>query len=302
MQEFRITSTLSIKGDTLKDAIESCFPRIARHLELGNAAGYQLHEVWCEYEESVQAVVLHITACGSDFLVNYDPSKDMPKSYSLIVSTDRNDCPQRINFDLDGVRPAFDPFDNACLTTPSSYYGTLLGLIDEIGLRHCKISTEDEITTLVTCQFPTLSIAFPLKYVEYCRVRLTRLKPKTDSVTTRMMERVSELALQILDYPKEKFYSASIFKAKTAIYFETNGKITALAAIRTTKGMTQKQLADAAQMSVRQLQNYEKCPGSTLWSASKSVPGRLAAALGVAESEIVDTGGHAVLVKKETHR
>lgn len=298
MKKFQITTDLSIEGNTLKDAIEDCFPRIAKHLNLGNEAGYHLLEVWCEYEDSVQAVVLHIVACGSDRLVNYDPTKDVPKSYSLIISTKRDDCPQRINFDLEEDHSAFDPFDDACLTTPSSYYGTLLGLIDEIGLHHCKISTTDEITTSVTCQFPNTSTVFPLKYVEYCRARLTRLKPKTDSVTTRMMERVSELALQILDYPKEKFNSASIFKAKTAIYFETNGKITALAAIRTAKGMTQKQLADTAQMSVRQLQNYERCPGSTLWSASKSVPGRLATALGVASSEIVDADGFAVLVNK----
>lgn len=298
MNRFQITSDLSIEGNTLKDAIEDGFPRIAKHLQLGNAAGYRLLEVWCEYEDSAQAVVLHITACGSDLLVNYDPTKDKPQSYSLVISAKREDCPQRINFDLEEDHSAFDPFDDTCLTTPSSYYGTLLGLIDEIGQHHCKISTTDKITTLVTCQYPNMSTVFPLKYVEYCRVRLTRLKPKTDSVTTRMMERISELALKIMDCPNEKFDSASIFKAKTATHFETSGKITALAAIRTAKGMTQKDLADAAQMSTRQIQNYEKCPGSTLWSASRSVPGRLAAALGVDSSEIVDANGFAVLVKK----
>ena len=298
MKKFQITSDLSIEGNTIKDAVEDCFPRIARHLNLGTVAGYQLLEVWCEYENSVQAVVLHITAYGSDLLVDYDPTKDVPKSYSLIISTDRNDCPQRINFDLDEDHSVFDPFDDACLTTPSSYYGVLLGFINEIGLHHCKISTTDEITTLVTCQFPTASTTFPLKYVEYCRARLARLKPKTDNETTRMMERISELAIKIMDYPNERFTHHHIFLAKTASYFETNGKITALAAIRTAKGMTQKQLADAAQMSVRQLQNYEKCPGSTLWSASRSVPGRLAAALGVEQSKIVDADGFAVLVNQ----
>lgn len=298
MKRFQITSEMSIEGDTLKDAIEDCFPRIATYLNIGNAAGYRLIEVWCEYESNAQAVVLHITACGSDLLVDYDPTEDVPKSYSLIVSPDRNDCPQRIDFVLKEDHSVFDPFDDACLTTPSSYYGTLLGFIDEIGLHHCKINATDKITTLVTCQYPNASTAFPLKYVEFCRARLTRLKPKTDNETTRMMERVSELAIKILDYPKEKFSSSSIFHIKTAAYFEANGKTTALAAIRTAKGLTQKQLADAAQMSVRQLQNYEKYPGSTLWSASRSVPGRLAAALGVEQSEIVDVDGFAVLVNK----
>lgn len=298
MKAYQITSNLSIEGDTLKDAIEECFPHIARHLNLGNAAGYQLHEVWCEYEDRVQAVVLHITACGSDALVNYDPTTDVPKNYSLIIRAEREDCPKRINFDLSGEQSVFDPFDDSCLTTPSAYFGTLLGIIDEIALHHCKIGTPDKVTTLVTCQLPTASTTIPLKYVELCRARLTRLKPKTDNGTTRMMERVSELALKIMDYPKEKFAHSSLFQAKTATYFETNGKITALAAIRTAKGMTQKQLADAAQMSVRQLQNYEKCPGSTLFSASNYVPGRLADALGVDRSEIVDANGFAVLVNK----
>ena len=62
--------------------------------------------------------------------------------------------------------------------------------------------------------------------------------------------------------------------------------------------MTQTQLADAAQISVRQLQNYEKCPGSTLRSSSKFVSARLADALGVDVSQIVDNDGFALTVNK----
>ena len=298
MRSYKITPVFSIEGDPLKEAIEANFARIASHLRLGNVAGYQLHKVWCEYEDDIQAAVLHITACGSDMLVNYDPYKDTPKDYTLTISTSREECPQRIDFELTEGR-TFDPFDDRCLTTPSCYYGTLLGLIDEIGLRHCKIREDEKITTLVTCQYPNMSSAFPFKYVEICRARLTRLRPKTDNETTRIMERISELALMIMDcHRNERFESAAIAQAKTTIYFDSLNKITALAKIRADRGMTQTQLADAAQISVRQLQNYEKCPGSTLRSSSKFVSARLADALGVDVSQIVDNDGFALTVNK----
>ncbi len=297
MKSYRISSTLSIEGDTLKAAIEANFDRIAKHLRLGNAAGYRLCKVWCEYEDSIQAAVLHITACGSDMLVNYDPSTDSPKDHTLAIPASREDCPQRIDFELAEDR-AFDPFDNKCLTTPSSCYGTLLGLIDEVGLRHCKYSEKDKITSLVACKFPTMSSTFPLKFVGLCQARLTRLRPKTDNETARIMERISDLTLMVMDYPNERFNSAMIAQSKTNIYFGALNKITALAKIRADKGMTQAQLADAAQISVRQLQNYEKCPGSTLWSSSKFIPKRLADALGVDVSRIVDDSGSALTVNK----
>ena len=162
MRSYKITPVFSIEGDTLKEAIEANFARIASHLRLGNVAGYQLHKVWCEYEDDIQAAVLHITACGSDMLVNYDPYKDTPKDYTLTISTSREECPQRIDFELTEGR-TFDPFDDRCLTTPSCYYGTLLGLIDEIGLRHCKIR-EDEKITIPIC--PLLSHSSMWRSVE----------------------------------------------------------------------------------------------------------------------------------------
>ena len=88
------------------------------------------------------------------------------------------------------------------------------------------------------------------------------------------------------------------FHPKTEWFFRTAGKITALQAIRIAKGLTQEQIADAAQMSVQQLRDYERCPGSTLFSASPRVSERLADALGVKKSEIVDENGCAVLVVK----
>lgn len=300
MKHYQITSSLSISGETLEEAIGNGFDRIANELHIGNAAGYQLHQVWCEYDLDKQLPVLHIIATGSDNLVNYDPAKDAPVEKTLLIPTaTQEDCPRRIDFGLKRNEAApFDPFDDARIISPSACYGTLLGIINEIGQNHCKIKADNPITAQVTLRMPNLLIAYPLRYVEACRKELTSRRPKTDNETTRLMERVSELATKLLETPNDRFTSETIFRAKTEVYFDSVGKITALAKLRAERGMTQKQLAEAAQMSVRQLQNYEKCPGSTLSSASRSVPDRLAAALGVKRSDIVDRDGFEVLVNK----
>ena len=298
MKNYQITSRLSIKGETLKDAIENGFGRIADELHLGNGAGYQLHQVWCEYDPARQAAVLHIIASGSDIAVNYDPTKDAPKEYTLTIKAPPEDCPQRIDFDLT-EKPDFDPFNDECLTSPSAIAGALLGIIDEIGQNRCKIKEDSLVTTQIMRRQPNLRIAYPLRYIELCRQELARRRPRTSNETTRLMERVSELAAKLLEIPDGQFSSEVIFHSKTATYFRTNGKITALAKIRAQKGMTQVQLAEAVNMSTRQIQNYERCPGSTLWSAAQSVHEQLAAALGVKRSDIVDEAGSAVLIDKD---
>lgn len=295
MKTYKVNGKLAISGETLKDAIEHDFDQICRIKRIGNAAGYQLDGVWAEYNESRQAVELHIVAHGSDMLVDYDPASDPMKEYICTIDAPADDCPVRIDFELSSGERRFDPFDDACLTSPDRIYGALIGIIDETGRRHCKIPGDD-VTMTVSCKFPNASTAFPLRYAEYCRAELARRRPKSDAATARLMERISQLAAKILDHPKDRFDNGPIFKAKTAAYFQSVGRITALEKIRTSKNMTQKQLAEAAQMSARQLQNYEKCPGSTLFSASRSVPGRLAAALGVEVSDITDKAGSALLV------
>lgn len=287
---------IAISGETLKDAIEGNFDRIAKHLRIGNVAGYQLQKVWCEYDDTAKAAVLHIVATGSDMRVEYDPDKDPAKEYTAQIPCAESECPQRIDFELEERETLFDPFNDACLTSPSAQYGALLAIINEIGRHHCKAKSES--VTAAVSQKGFSAITFPRKHVELCRRELARLRPKTDNETAKMMERVSELAEKIMDHPKEDFNSETIFRCRAEKFFRENNKMTALAKIRVEKGITQDQLAEAAQMSKRQLQNYEKCPGSTLWSASKYVPKRLADALGVKVSDIVDHDGFPVLVEK----
>lgn len=299
MKTYWSTSGLRLEGKNLEDAIERNFPQIAKHLHVGNAAGYQLKEVWFAFDKSKKAVVLHITACGSDALANYDPAKDASKTYELVISASEDDCPVRIDAELEGSpKSIYDPFDDSCFTDLGSAYGAMLGIIDEVGLKHCKIPMKDIVTSMVGVKYPGMSSHFPRQFAETCISYLAMHKPKDDKETTRMMDRVSELASRCKKVSEKDIMAYLIDYAKTQIYFGTVGKITALKAIRIAKGMTQEQIADAAQMSVQQLRNYEQCPGSTLSTSSPRVSERLADALGVKKSEIVDAHGYAVLVAK----
>lgn len=294
MKEYKAEG-ITIVGETLEAAIENDFGKIVKALKIGNVAGYQLHSVWFAYDEAENGVILHITACGSDVLVSYDPAKDEIKEYTIKIGATKEDCPTRVDVNLVEEKP-FDPFDDSYLSDAGMCYGIMLAFIDEIAQNRCVMHTREreEITSIVSTKYPTLRMGRPLKYAEECRKMMASLRPKTDKETARMMERISELFSVVIEHsmerPQDKFLHASISAAKTRHYFRTNNKITALAAIRMEKGLTQKQLAEAAQMSVRQLQNYENARSSTLFSASKYVQKRLADALGVKVSDIIEYG------------
>lgn len=294
MKQFKVWGEL-IEGETLKEAIENNFSMITAPLRIGNAAGYCLHEVWCAYDGDCKCVKLHIMATGSDGLVNYSPDNDPVREYVVDIEAAPEDCPERIDFELTEAK-GFNPFDDDFVGNVGMCYGVAKALIDEIARNHC-ILRDDDLTTRVSSHYPTMSRIFPLKYIETCRKELARLRPKSDKETAQLMERLSEMTEIVINNPKANMTSDTIGFYKTRYYFETVGKITALAAIRKSKGMTQQQLADAAQLSLRQLQNYERNPRSSLSTAAKYVPARLAAALGVEVNDIMEYG-QAKLVNK----
>jgi len=78
---------------------------------------------------------------------------------------------------------------------------------------------------------------------------------------------------------------------------EGHGKVSALAKIREEKGITQQQLANVAYMSLTEYQEYEKYP-ECVWSVPELVPRRLADALGVKVSDIVDSNGLPIFVEQ----
>ena len=126
MNTYQTVTGLSITGENLQDAIEKGMDEIANALNLGNSAGYQLHQAYAEYDKNENTVVLHITACGSDTERGYDPAEDVPKPYSIGIIAPEDDCPERLDIEV-ADSPIFSPFDDACLTSPASIYGAIIG-------------------------------------------------------------------------------------------------------------------------------------------------------------------------------
>lgn len=78
-----------ISGETVINAVEKNFERIAKRARIGNVAGYRLAKVVLEYRKEIfggkGGGVLSITAYGSDGLVGYDPETDEPKTTELWI-------------------------------------------------------------------------------------------------------------------------------------------------------------------------------------------------------------------------
>ncbi len=301
MKKYKVRefSELYIEGESIKDAVEKDFDKIADKRKLGNAAGYTLHYVWGEYSEEVAGVVLHIGATGSDTLIGYSPDDDPVKEYTVTIIAEKADCPERFDVELvsDSTKDNFNnPFNDEWLERPYLCYGGALALIDCIAEYHSQWP-EAYLTGIILQRFPTISRT-PLKYIEVGRKELCRCRPKSDKETMRLMERISDFTTVVAENPKADYDSWPLGFYKARGYFRTLNKTTAIAAIRKSKGMTQKQLAEAAQVSVRQLQNYEKC-FSTLENAAKYMPKRIADALGVDAKDIMDEYGSVILVDKK---
>ena len=287
MNTYQTVTGLSITGENLQDAIEKGMDEIANALNLGNSAGYQLHQAYAEYDKNENTVVLHITACGSDTERGYDPAEDVPKPYSIGIIAPEDDCPERLDIEV-ADSPIFSPFDDACLTSPASIYGAMLGIIDEISQHHCRHNYHDEGVGEKLSRFIPYSEGSPT-FTEECFRRLFDLRPNfmTDKEVLHMLIRAFELLSKCMGHDTNKYLGCFLSQHFTAKYFKLYRYTTDLPAIREAKGMTEKQLADAAQMTVKQLKRYEKSPGSTLHCASRAVIERLADALGVETSEII---------------
>lgn len=74
-----------ISGETVINAVEKNFERIAKRARIGNVAGYSLIKVVLEYRKEIfggkGGGVLSITARGSDGLVGYEPEPDVTTTF-----------------------------------------------------------------------------------------------------------------------------------------------------------------------------------------------------------------------------
>ena len=297
-------SDFSISGDSLVGAIEHNFSFLARKFGVGNAAGYVLDRVCMEYKDGILGgkggVELRITAHGNDNLVGYDPTSDAPKDTVIWIRASRDDLPEPYEFQINREAPP-DPTPFDAVESAGAAAGYAMAIMDEIAMHHSAFPPGIPPQQQVTFKNPNALKVNPRFALERMRGIMTSCRPKQDKETSALLDRLSELFLQLADAKTD--YSAFesdalIYQLKGRGYFLAKNKITALAAYRVKAGLTGKQLADAVGISERMIRNYENPRTSTLGDAKYSVVQALADRLGVQPGQLVDHG-MAVLIDKE---
>jgi DNA-binding XRE family transcriptional regulator len=278
--------SISISGDTLVDAVEKNFSSIAQLAAIGNAAGYTLDRVWMDRNNS--NVYLHILAHGSDVLIDYDPIADTPKETILVISgVAPDELPAAHEFDIKQTEPdGFDPFDDAHIVSADPAIGAILAIADIVSQKNCSI-LGDDVTYTVSLKDENARIDDPLRFVDMVLAALDLRKPKQDKDTYRLMYRIQTLRLMLAKLGKPGI-EETLFYYKTLGYFNTIGRITALAYYRKKCGLTQPDLAGKIGISTRQLAMYENPRTSQLASAKYHVVSKIAEALGVTPDKLVN--------------
>lgn len=291
---------VAISGESLVQAAEDYFDKISSLTGLGNVAGMVFEKAWMIYEEGILGgkggVALHIVAHGSDALIGYDATNDPAKEAVLWIDATREDLPARHDFEFREKAP-FDPFDDAQVTTPTQAFGVALALIDEVGNYHSRITPDFNISNSLSVAYPTMQLVSPVRFMELARQRLSQAHPKDDKDTQRLLTRISELVVTFGESGKlEKNGADQLMYYRTLHYFNTYGRVSALAHYRDKCGKTQKQVADEVGISLRQVQYYENPASTRLGDAKYSVVERLAEAVGVTPDKLVK-GGLPVLIR-----
>lgn len=123
----------NIEGETVKELIEENFDLFKSVIsdEAGNAAGFLLNKAWivrindnvCEF---------HVIAHGSDNLIAYDPTKDVPKEIIFNVHGIPVDEFNGIyEFEIK-ENEEFNPYDDKHFDNKSAVVGILEGCLDSV--------------------------------------------------------------------------------------------------------------------------------------------------------------------------
>lgn len=277
---------IRISGKDLVDAVERNFDAIAKIAGIGNAAGYTLDKVWMEWQN--EYVHLHITAHGSDNLVQYDPRKDAPEECVVRIRASEQDCSARYDFDLtEPDTKDFDFFGPDAEVTPAAMFGVALGLMDWVAENRC-VRKEVYLSSFVD---GTMSRHHPDRMLLLVLSRLQTLRPKRNAETDGIMDRAADL---IGKFCKSEVHNVGgeylTYYYKTLSATSRKNKITALEKLRKKAGLTQQQLADTVGISVRQLIRYENARQSSLGDANKAIIKGLAEAIGASPKDLVNNG------------
>ena len=304
---------ITLRGETLVDAIENGMSGLAQSSGLGNVAGIAYDSASVRWEDGILGgkggAVLSITAHGSDNLVNYDPYEDKPQTKTVRIEAAKENVPaEPYAFEFVEEKPeeidVFAPIDDIC-----NQIGYYFAICDEIALNHAKVpigSNGLQLVDKLQLEYPNSIVANPVRFIELVQQRVRRSLPKNDAETQKLLNRADELALQLLDVDVQilrkamKDPSSMWWHINLYVYFRQQNRITALAYYRKKAGLSGKQLADMVGISDRQLRNYERVRGgSSLGDAKHIVVENLAKALNVKPKNLVKDG-YAILIDERT--
>lgn len=278
-------------GDNLIDAIETNFKKLMIG-KIGNAAGYVLENAWIEYDPSIiggkGGAVLHVSAEGSDALINHEPHP--PKKYEFwIKGVTPAELSARHDFKMK-EEIKFNPFEGDGSSLPMPLViGIIIGLRSYIGAHYCSTNYFDTFNK-VSNRFPTLLQHKPLVFLQELEKEEKQLRPTKEA--DRLRARISDLEDSLSGVESlsmEQCGQVYLYLYKTRDYLNKEGKITALAYYRNKAGKTQAEMAEESGIALRSYQRYESMT-SGLGDAKYSVVEKIAQAVGVTTDKLVKNG------------
>lgn len=280
----------NIEGNTMQELIEDNFNLLKDTIseKAGNAAGFSLERVWIS-QKNDKICELHVIAHGSDSLINYNPNEDEDEEIIFqITGLLENELKGEYEIELEENK--FNPFDEIWHTNKSSVVGILEGCVDYLAqisgrkeepsmiVQRCHINLKEDNLSLYISQ---LMMQFGLASIK---------KTKENKDIFKLIEKTNNILVDLMEKDKKRITTEEIVVYyKTIGYFHKRNKITALKFYREEANKTQKQIAEAAGISLRQYQRYEAV-NSTLGIANKSVVRRIADTLSVNTNDLVCHG------------
>lgn len=290
---FNNTTIGNIEGETVKELIEENFDLFKPVLsdEAGNAAGFSLNKAWivrinddvCEF---------HVIAHGSDNLIAYDPTKDVPKEIIFNVY----DIPVD---EFNGIyefeikeNEEFNPFDDKHFDDRSAVVGILEGCLDSVAYMNGIYSSSKVPSKSVNMSFPNLKNRNLPVYVSQLMMRFSLLKniKFREKECFDLIEKANNALTILMEKDNTPIDGMELFYYhKTMHYFDRLNKITALKHYRKLSGKTQTEIAEFIGMSLRQYQRYES-KNSSLGDANKIIVNKIAELINVKPEQLINGG------------
>lgn len=283
----------NIEGESVRELIEEnfdLFKPVVRD-KAGNAAGFLLNKAWI-VRMNKDVCEFHVIAHGDDNLIDYDPTKDVPKEIIFNVY----DVPVE---EFDGTyefeikeNEEFNPFDDKHFDNKSVVVGILEGCLDSVAYMNGIYLSSKVPSKSVNMSFPNLKNRNLPVYVSQLMTRFSLLKniKFREKECYNLIEKANNALAVLMDEDNTPIDGMELFYYhKTMHYFDRLNKITALKYYRKLSGKTQTEIAESIGMSLRQYQRYEST-NSSLGDANKIIVKKIAELINVKPEQLINGG------------